>query len=138
MRIVLGPGDDGLASLSRQVDAFADRRQLRPDVRRDLHLVLDEVINNIVRHAHPRHPEVVVHLTMVDGALQIRIVDDGEAFDPGSRPYPDTTLGLEERPVGGLGIFLVRQLMTEVRYRRLRGRNHLTLRRSLAPSGASV
>lgn len=138
MRLVLAPGDDGLAGLSRRVDAFVEARQLPPDVRRDLHLVLDEVINNIVRHAHPRHPEVVVHLDIVDGALRIRVVDDGEAFDPGSRPDPDTTLGLDERPVGGLGIFLVRQLMTDLRYRRLHGRNHLTLRRSLGAPGASV
>ena len=132
MRILLAEGDDGLARMSARLDTFAERRQLPADVRRHLHLAIDEVVNNIVRHARPRHPRVTVRLGIDDGALVIRIVDDGEAFDPTSRADPDTTLGLDDRPVGGLGLFLVRQLMTEVRYRRLRNRNCLTLRRSLA------
>lgn len=138
MRILLTEGDDGLARMAAKLDGFAGREQLPPDVRRDLHLVIDEIVNNIVRHAQPRHPRVVVHLSVDAGALVIRIVDDGEAFDPTSRADPDTTLGLDDRPIGGLGIYLVRQLMNEVRYRRFRGRNDLTLRRSLSggPAGA--
>ena len=64
-------------------------------------------------------------------------MDDGAAFDPTSKADPDTTLGLDDRPVGGLGLYLVRQLMTEVRYRRLRGRNRLTMRRTLSPGPAA-
>jgi serine/threonine-protein kinase RsbW len=131
MRIRLGQGDDGLFQLADRVEAFAERHALAPAVRRDLHLAVDECVNNIVRHAQPRHPAVTVDMTVAAGTLQIRIVDDGEAFDPKSRPAPDTTLSLAERPVGGLGIYLVRQLMTDVQYRRVRGRNHLTLRRRL-------
>lgn len=138
MRLRLAPGDDGLVRLSARLDAFAERHDLAPDVRRDLHLVLDELLNNIVRHAQPRHPEVTVTLDVRDGLLQIRIVDDGVPFDPRARPDPDTSLALEERPVGGLGLFLVRQLMEHVDYRRTRGRNRLTLTRRLAPGPAAV
>ncbi len=138
MRILLAEGDDGLARMAVRLDTFAERRQLPADVRRDLHLVIDEIVNNIVRHARPRHPRVTVHLAIADGALVIRIVDDGDEFDPTTKADPDTTLGLDDRPVGGLGLFLVRQLMTEVRYRRLRGNNHLTLRRSLSAGPPTV
>lgn len=137
MRIRLAEGDDGLARMSARLDGFAERRQLPPDVRRDLHLVVDEIVNNIVRHARPRHPRLTVDLGIDDGALVIRVLDDGEAFDPTSKADPDTTLGLDDRPVGGLGLFLVRQLMTDVRYRRFRGRNDLTLRRSLSAGPAA-
>ena len=137
MRIQLAEGDDGLARVSAQLDTFAERRQLSPDVRRDLHLVIDEIVNNIVRHARPRHPRVTIQLGIDDHALEILVVDDGEAFDPTSKADPDTTLGLDDRPVGGLGLYLVRQLMTEVRYRRLRGRNRLTMRRTLSPGPAA-
>ena len=137
MRLRLGQGDDGLQRLSERLDAFAERYSLAPDVRRDLHLSIDEVVNNIVRHAQPRHPDVVIQLSLLADTLQIRIADDGDAFDPTGRPDPDTTLSLDERPIGGLGIFLVRQLMTEVQYRRLRGRNRLTLRRRLSAGTAS-
>ena len=133
MRVRLSRGDDGLEHLARRLDAFAARHALTADVRRDLHLVVDEVVNNIVRHAQPRHPEVTVHVSVDGTALQIGVVDDGDAFDPRANPAPDTTLALEDRPVGGLGIFLVRQLMEDVHYRRIRGKNHLTLRRRLAP-----
>ena len=137
MRIQLAEGDDGLARVSAQLDTFAERRQLSPDVRRDLHLVIDEIVNNIVRHARPRHPQVTIQLGIDAQALEILVVDDGEAFDPTSKADPDTTLGLDDRPVGGLGLYLVRQLMTEVRYRRLRGRNRLTMRRTLSPGPAA-
>ena len=137
MRIQLAEGDDGLARMSARLDTFAESRQLPADVRRDLHLVIDEIVNNIVRHAQPRHPTLTVDLGIEDGALVIRVRDDGEAFDPTSRADPDTTLGLDERPVGGLGLFLVRQLMTDVRYRRFRGRNDLTLKRNLSAGPAA-
>ena len=138
MRLRLTEGEDGLRRLSEKLDAFAARQRLAPDVRRDLHLSVDEVVNNIVRHAHPRHPDVVIEVAVVDDALEIRIADDGDPFDPTGRPDPDTTLPLEERPIGGLGIFLVRQLMSDVRYRRSRGRNRLVLRRRLTASTASA
>ena len=137
MRIQLAEGDDGLARVSARLDTFAERRQLSPDVRRDLHLVIDEIVNNIVRHARPRHPQVTIQLGIDAQALEILVVDDGAAFDPTSKADPDTTLGLDDRPVGGLGLYLVRQLMTEVRYRRLRGRNRLTMRRTLSPGPAA-
>lgn len=137
MRIQLAEGDDGLARISARLDTFAERRKLAPGVRRDLHLVIDEIVNNIVRHARPRHPQVMIQLGVDDHALEILVVDDGEAFDPTSKADPDTTLGLDDRPVGGLGLFLVRQLMTEVRYRRLRGKNRLTMRRTLSPGSAA-
>ena len=137
MRIRLGHGDDGLDHLARRLDAFAARHDLAADVRRDLHLAVDEIVNNIVRNAQPRHPEVTVHLAVDDSALQIRIVDDGAAFDPRSKAAPDITLGLEDRPIGGLGIFLVRQVMEDVDYRRSRGKNRLTLRRRLTAGPAA-
>ena len=59
--------------------------------------------------------------------------DDGPAFDPLAAQAPDTTLGLDERPVGGLGLMLVRRLMDDVAYERRDGRNHLRLRRRLVP-----
>ncbi len=59
------------------------------------------------------------------------VVDDGPEFDPLSAAQPDTTLGVENRPVGGLGIALVRRLMDEVAYERRDGRNRLRFERRL-------
>jgi serine/threonine-protein kinase RsbW len=59
------------------------------------------------------------------------VADDGPEFDPLSAAEPDTTLGVEDRPIGGLGIALVRRLMDEVAYERRDGRNRLRFERRL-------
>ena len=57
--------------------------------------------------------------------------DDGAPFDPLQAPEPDTSRPVEERPVGGLGILIVRRLMDEITYHRAGGRNRLTMRKKL-------
>ena len=59
------------------------------------------------------------------------ITDTGIAFDPTTKEDADTTLSAEERPIGGLGIFLVRQLMDDINYKREGNKNVLTLRKKL-------
>ena len=58
----------------------------------------------------------------------MEIIDEGPPFDPLARPDPNTTLGLDEREPGGLGVFLIKQLVSEVSYRRQEDRNVLTIR----------
>jgi anti-sigma regulatory factor (Ser/Thr protein kinase) len=60
-----------------------------------------------------------------------RIEDDGVEFNPTEHPIPDLDAPLEERKVGGLGIHLVRQIMTSVEYQRVAGKNVVTLRKKL-------
>ncbi len=57
----------------------------------------------------------------------MNVIDSGKEFDPTLQPDADVTLPLEERPVGGLGIFLIRRLMQKVEYRRIDGKNILTM-----------
>ena len=64
------------------------------------------------------------------------VSDDGPEFDPLAAAEPDTALGVEERPVGGLGIALVRRLMDAVEYERRGGRNRLLMRRRLVALAA--
>ena len=66
---------------------------------------------------------------------EVVVSDDGPAFDPLAAAAPDTSLGVEERPIGGLGIALVRRLMDEVEYERRDGRNHLRLAPAARPDG---
>ena len=71
--------------------------------------------------------QVEARLELKDGALRITLLDDGIPFDPLSAEQPDVHAPLDERDVGGLGIFLVRELMDEVVYQRQGDRNRLTL-----------
>ena len=62
-----------------------------------------------------------------EGSLDFIISDTGIPFDPTAAPEADTSLGVEDRPIGGLGIFLVRKIMDKVSYRRENGKNILSM-----------
>jgi anti-sigma regulatory factor (Ser/Thr protein kinase) len=64
--------------------------------------------------------------------LKLTLTDDGPPFDPFSQAAPDTTLSIEDRPIGGLGIHLVRKLMDEISYERRDGHNVVVLVKRLA------
>jgi serine/threonine-protein kinase RsbW len=131
MQLRVTKGDRGLRALAGAVDEFCSSHSVADDVRHDLHVALDEIVNNVVRHAAPRHPRIEVQLAADGTHVEVVIVDDGEPFDLYDAPAPDVTLPIEQRRVGGLGVYLVRQLMDEVEYRRSGGENRLTLRRRL-------
>jgi sigma-B regulation protein RsbU (phosphoserine phosphatase) len=93
-------------------------------------LAFEELLSNIIKYAFPSDGTHTVQcdITRDGDAILASISDDGIAFDPASVREPDTSLPLEARPLGGLGIHLVRRLFDEVRYERRDGRNLLTLR----------
>lgn len=74
-------------------------------------------------------PEVVISLTLDDGSVVLCVEDDGPAFDPLAAPEPDLDAPLEDRPVGGLGIHLLREMMDTLDYVRRDDRNRLILRK---------
>ena len=101
---------------------------------------LDEVLANVVHHAFEGRDgegrlELVLSLDTAQTPpwCEVVVSDDGPEFDPLAEAAPDNTLGVDERPIGGLGIALVRKLMDDVSYERRDGRNHLRLRRRLVP-----
>lgn len=98
-----------------------------------LNVALDEVLSNIISYGHEdgREHEILVRVSLEQGLMVAEVEDDGRAFDPLAAPSPDIDLPLEERGVGGLGIHIVRNLMDEVTYDRIAGRNRLTLKRAL-------
>jgi len=124
---------DGIQELLREAHAFAGRHASLGSVQADLGVVLDEVVSNIVNYGYGEGPArpVDVGLALEDGVLRVEIMDQAPPFDPLARPAPDTAQSLEERPIGGLGIHIVKQLMDDVVYRREGGKNVLTLTKQL-------
>jgi anti-sigma regulatory factor (Ser/Thr protein kinase) len=92
-------------------------------------LALEEVFINVVMHGAPAgtSPWVEVSLVLAEDGLTMTIEDTGPLFDPLSLPPPDITASLTERPIGGLGVFLVRQLMDTISYDRVGVRNRLRM-----------
>ncbi len=96
-------------------------------------LVLEEVFTNIVHYGQvgPADP-IIVDVRVEDGFLEVLICDRGISFNPfADTPEPDRTSGVDERPVGGLGVFLVKELVHSYVYERVGSQNKLTLRMAI-------
>ena len=122
-----------LGELERVHNAVADLGELAnwpPDLVYQVDLVLEELIVNTVNYGYDddsRH-EIEVTLTSDEDVFTVEIIDDGHAFNPlKDAPEPDLDAGIEDRPIGGLGIHLMRVMMDDVHYRREANKNHLTL-----------
>lgn len=89
-------------------------------------IAFDEIFSNICRHS--KAGEVTVECGMENETFFLVFEDDGVAFDPLQRPEPNVREPLEERKAGGLGIYMVRELMDQITYERADGKNHLTLK----------
>ena len=106
---------------------------LAPPKMQTFELALEEIFMNIVMHgsqpAGTRRVEVSLNLSAESVAMTVE--DDGPEFDPLSLPRPDVTASLADRKVGGLGVFLVRNIMDSVSYARIEGRNQLRMSKRL-------
>lgn len=97
-------------------------------------LALEEAVSNIMRHAAGVQ-DIAVELAITDEGVDLTIEDDGSAFDPLQVPEPDTTAPLLERPTGGLGIHLLRNMTDEFRYDRVGSLNRVKIRIYEGPGG---
>lgn len=95
----------------------------------NLNLALEEAVVNVMNYAYPGQQGMPVVITASDenGVQTFTIEDEGIPFDPTLKEDSDVTLGLDDRPTGGLGIFLVKELMSSVSYEWKSGKNVLTL-----------
>jgi len=111
---------------------FIEERLLEWDVSADVRnracLAADEYITNIVLYAYPNATgRIRISLGRDTSSVWVTINDHGIPFDPTDQPAPDTTIPIEERTVGGLGIFLAGKIVGDVSYSRANGTNELTL-----------
>jgi serine/threonine-protein kinase RsbW len=102
---------------------------------REIDLAMEELLVNIFNYAYPGRSGDVEILCRIDdaGRLLVDIADEGIPFNMLSRQDPDLEAGIEERDIGGLGVFFVKQLVQGIQYRRESGRNILTLTIDPAP-----
>lgn len=94
----------------------------------NLMLVVDEVVSNICRHAYPdRNGTYSIAVSRIGEELEITFTNAGIPFDPNDVPDPDLSVPLEDRPIGGLGVFFLRQLTSRITYEWIHRTNRLTL-----------
>ncbi|MCK9414292.1 MAG: ATP-binding protein [Prolixibacteraceae bacterium] len=98
-----------------------------------LNLVLEEALSNIILYGYNdelRHT-IEIYFKNLGDEIFISIVDDGMAYNPTLRPDPDISLSVEDRPVGGLGVFLIKKLMDSAEYLREGNKNILNLKKNM-------
>jgi len=123
-----------IALLPDFVDTIAKRIELDHETASNLNLALEEAITNVIMYAYPEGTDGVVNIdATVDGKnVSVVIADNGIAFDPTAKEEIDITAGIDERPIGGLGIHLVRTIMDNVNYERKEEKNILTITKNYA------
>ena len=122
--------------LSKFVDAFCAPLAPSPKDVPALQLALEEAVTNVINHGYTdgQTHTFTVELQAADRRVSVIVTDDAPAYDPLARAEVDITLPLEDRPIGGLGVHLVKKLMDSARYERRDGRNILTFVRTLGPA----
>ena len=124
-----------IPQLAEFVEAVADVAHLDVGLTMSLNLALEEAVSNVIMYAYPKGSDGLVDIEAIirKGELEFIISDNGTPFDPTAAPEADITLDVEDRPVGGLGIFLVKNIMDVVKYTRSDdGKNILSMIKKLA------
>ncbi|WP_176693167.1 SpoIIE family protein phosphatase [Arenimonas terrae] len=111
---------DAIRQLIAQVDAGLSGHDLPPMVMHDVHLVIEEVACNVISHGveEGREPRLELLASVEGNRLAMEFRDNGRAFDPLSQPPPDLDADIEDRPIGGLGVHLIKELAEQVAYTR--------------------
>ncbi len=118
-----------LVLLREAMERIGAEHKIAPKSLKEIHVALDEVVSNVIRYAWPEggDHEVRVSISVQPRAVRIEIVDDGVMFDPLSvRPPVPPAPGQRTR-YGGVGIHMTRQLVDNIEFARIGGRNHLTM-----------
>jgi anti-sigma regulatory factor (Ser/Thr protein kinase) len=122
-----------ISKLATFIGELSEELDLTPELNFNLNLVLEEAISNVILYAYGKEEQKEISLVayLSDNNLVFVLTDSGMEFDPTKVPDADVTLSAEEREIGGLGIYLIRQIMNTVEYQRIDGKNVLTMRKEL-------
>ena len=131
--IVLPNDTQEVPQLAAFVDEVCETQGFDPTVTMQMNLAIEEAVVNVMEYAYPPGTQgnVNIEVHSDDKQLTFTITDNGIPFDPTGKADADTTLSAEERPIGGLGILMVRRIMDTVTYERVDGQNVLTLTKTL-------
>lgn len=120
---------DALDKIIQALESISEQEDWPPDLFFTINLVLEELGLNIINHAyHGEAGNFEVIITSEEQALTVELIDDGPPFNVLiDAPIPDTEAAIEDRPIGGLGIHLVKTMMDELEYKREQDQNYLIL-----------
>ena len=132
----VAPDLEEIGRLNARVTTHWLELALPPEHELPVTLALEEILVNVIRFGHPEggQHEILVWLSLEEGYVIAIVEDDGVPFNPLEAPEPDLYSPIETRPIGGLGIHLVRNITDGLEYRRNEGRNRLVMRKQVPRS----
>jgi len=124
---------DELTRLADFLEQLGDEWGLSMPLVLSLNLALEEALTNIISYGYDDKEKhsIEINLTKTGQELFIFLADDGHEYDPTQKVDPDISLSVDDRPIGGLGIFLIKKIMDKVEYQRKENRNYLMLTKQL-------
>ncbi len=126
---------NNIEELNRMVaflDILEEEWVLSPGHISSINLVLEEALTNVIFYAFEKGvtSEILIDFALEGTQLTIVITDEGRPYDPTKKEDPDINLSANDRPIGGLGIFLIKKIMDEVAYQRIGNKNQLIMKKT--------
>ena len=124
---------DQIDTVRKFFDDYSKKNKLTEKTVHDIQMALDELLTNIVNYGYEDTDEhqIDIHFGVNDDAVKVEIVDDSKPYNILEKDNPDISLSMEDKPIGGLGIFLIKKLMSNVDYYTEEGKNHLVMIKEL-------
>ena len=117
---------EAISDLTGRIMAFLEEQRVDGRATHHVAMVVEELVTNLGTHGNCRDKPAKVRLTVEPAQVKGEIVDTGPSFDPREAPDPDVDASVEDRPIGGLGLYLVRQLASSLEYSHRNGENSTT------------
>ena len=115
------------------IEEIGEELGLDLELQMNLNLVMEEMVSNIIFYAYPQGTDAFIELSAESDSHELTFVlsDQGREFDPTLKEDTDMDVNPAERELGGMGIFIVKNIMNQVTYQRLEGKNLLTMKKEI-------
>ena len=115
------------------IEEICEELGLSMEMQMNLNLVMEEMVTNVIFYAYPQDEEADIELLAMSDGKEVTFVlsDQGKEFDPTAKDDNDLSVNPAERDLGGMGIFIVKNIMNKVTYQRLEGKNLLTMTKGI-------
>ena len=124
---------DELERVNQFVEEIGEELGLDMELQMNLNLVMEEMVSNVIFYAYPEGKTAEIELLAESDGKELTFVlsDKGKEFDPTAKADADPDVNPAERDIGGMGIYIVKNIMNEVSYQRLEGKNLLTMKKDI-------
>ena len=122
-----------LEHVNQFIEEIGEELGLDMELQMNLNLVMEEMVSNVIFYAYPEGQVEEIELVAESDGKELTFVltDQGKEFDPTLKDDADPNVNPMERDIGGMGIYIVKNIMNQVTYQRLEGKNLLTMKKSI-------